>query len=144
VLKDISLHVAAGECVAILGATGGVAVLSRYVRSQMLEIIGQDYVRTAQAKGLPSETVYYKHALRNALLPFVTMFGLILPGLIGGSVIIESIFSWPGMGRMAYEAILGRDYPVILTINFITAVLVLVGTLISDLLYMVVDPRIKL
>jgi len=128
----------------ILGATGGVAVLSRYVRSQMLEIIGQDYVRTAQAKGLPDDTVYYRHALRNALLPFVTMFGLILPGLIGGSVIIESIFSWPGMGRMAYEAILARDYPVILTVNFITAVLVLAGTLISDLLYMVVDPRIKL
>ncbi len=128
----------------ILGATGGVAVLSRYVRSQMLEIIGQDYVRTARAKGLATETVYYRHALRNALLPFVTMFGLILPGLIGGSVIIESIFSWPGMGRMAYEAILARDYPVILTVNFITAVLVLVGTLISDLLYMVVDPRIKL
>jgi len=128
----------------ILGATGGVAVLSRYVRGQMLEIIGQDYVRTARAKGLPSETVYYKHALRNALLPFVTMFGLILPGLIGGSVIIESIFSWPGMGRLAYEAILGRDYPVILTINFITAVLVLAGTLFSDLLYMVVDPRIRL
>jgi peptide/nickel transport system permease protein len=128
----------------LLGATGGVAVLSRYVRSQMLETIGQDYVRTARAKGLSSETVYYKHALRNALLPFVTMFGLILPGLIGGSVIIESIFSWPGMGRMAYEAILGRDYPVILTINFLTAVLVLVGTLMSDLLYMVVDPRIRL
>ncbi|MGD9008206.1 MAG: ABC transporter permease [Desulfobacteraceae bacterium] len=128
----------------ILGATGGIAVLSRYVRSQMLEIIGQDYVRTARAKGLPSDTVYYRHALRNALLPFVTMFGLILPGLIGGSVIIESIFSWPGMGRMAYEAILARDYPVILTVNFITAVLVLAGTLISDLLYMVVDPRIKL
>lgn len=128
----------------VLGATGGIAVLSRYVRSQMLEIIGQDYVRTAMAKGLPDDTVYYKHALRNALLPFVTMFGLILPGLIGGSVIIESIFSWPGMGRMAYEAILGRDYPVILTLNFITAVLVLAGTLISDLLYMVVDPRIKL
>ncbi len=128
----------------ILGATGGVAVLSRYVRSQMLEIIGQDYVRTARAKGLSVETVYYKHALRNALLPFVTMFGLILPGLIGGSVIIESIFSWPGMGRMAYEAILARDYPIILTVNFLTAVLVLLGTLVSDLLYMVVDPRIKL
>jgi peptide/nickel transport system permease protein len=128
----------------VLGATGGVAVLSRYVRSQMLEIIGQDFVRTARAKGLPPETVYYKHALRNALLPFVTMFGLILPGLIGGSVIIESIFSWPGMGRMAYEAILARDYPVILTVNFITAVLVLAGTLVSDLLYMVADPRIKL
>jgi peptide/nickel transport system permease protein len=128
----------------VLGATGGIAVLSRYVRSQMLEVEGQDYVRTARAKGLTSEQVHYKHALRNALLPFVTMFGLILPGLIGGSVIIESIFSWPGMGRMAYEAILARDYPVILTVNFISAVLVLIGTLISDVLYLVVDPRIRL
>jgi len=128
----------------LLGATGGIAILSRYVRSQMLEVEGQDYVRTARAKGLPPEQVHYKHALRNALLPFVTMFGLILPGLIGGSVIIESIFSWPGMGRMAYEAILARDYPVILTVNFISAVLVLAGTFMSDLLYMLVDPRIRL
>jgi peptide/nickel transport system permease protein len=128
----------------VLGATGGIAVLSRYVRSQMLEVEGQDYVRTARAKGLPSDQVHYKHALRNALLPFVTMFGLILPGLIGGSVIIESIFSWPGMGRMAYEAILARDYPVILTVNFLSAVLVLAGTFVSDVLYMVVDPRIRL
>jgi peptide/nickel transport system permease protein len=128
----------------ILGATGGIAVLSRYVRSQMLEVESQDYVRTARAKGLPWEMVHYKHALRNALLPFVTMFGLILPGLIGGSVIIESIFSWPGLGRMAYEAILARDYPVILTINFIAAVLVLIGTFVSDILYVIVDPRIRL
>lgn len=128
----------------ILGATGGIAILSRYVRSQMLEVEGQDYVRTAKAKGLPPEQVHYKHALRNALLPFVTMFGMILPGLIGGSVIIESIFSWPGMGRMAYEAILARDYPIILTVNFVSAVLVLAGTFISDLLYMVVDPRIRM
>jgi peptide/nickel transport system permease protein len=127
-----------------LGATGGIAVLSRYVRSQMLEVENQDYVRTARAKGLPWEMVHYKHALRNALLPFVTMFGLILPGLIGGSVIIESIFSWPGLGRLAYEAILARDYPVILTINFIAAVLVLIGTFVSDLLYVIVDPRIRL
>jgi peptide/nickel transport system permease protein len=128
----------------VLGATGGIAVLSRYVRSQMLEVEGQDYVRTARAKGLPADQVHYRHALRNALLPFVTMFGLILPGLIGGSVIIESIFSWPGIGRMAYEAILARDYPVILTVNFISAVLVLAGTFLSDVLYMVVDPRIRL
>ena len=128
----------------LLGATGGIAVLSRYVRSQMLEVEGQDYVRTAKAKGLPPEQVHYKHALRNALLPFVTMFGLILPGLIGGSVIIESIFSWPGIGRMAFEAILARDYPIILTVNFVSAVLVLAGTFISDLLYMLVDPRIRL
>jgi peptide/nickel transport system permease protein len=128
----------------ILGAVGGIAVLTRYVRGQMLEVEGQDYVRTAKAKGLSPEQVHYKHALRNALLPFVTMFGLVLPGLIGGSVIIESIFSWPGMGRMAYEAILARDYPVILTVNFISAVLVLIGTFISDVLYLVVDPRIRL
>lgn len=128
----------------VLSASGGIAILSRYVRSQMLEVEGQDYVRTARAKGLPEEQVHYRHALRNALLPFVTMFGLILPGLIGGSVIIESIFSWPGMGRMAYEAILARDYPVILTVNFLSAVLVLAGTFISDVLYMVVDPRIRL
>jgi peptide/nickel transport system permease protein len=128
----------------LLGATGGIAVLSRYVRSQMLEVEGQDYVRTAKAKGLSPEQVHYKHALRNALLPFVTMFGLILPGLIGGSVIIESIFSWPGIGRMAFEAILARDYPIILTVNFVSAVLVLAGTFISDILYMVVDPRIRL
>jgi peptide/nickel transport system permease protein len=128
----------------VLGATAGIAVLSRYVRAQMLEVEGQDYVRTAKAKGLPPDQVHYKHALRNALLPFVTMFGLILPGLIGGSVIIESIFSWPGMGRMAYEAILARDYPVILTVNFVSAVLVLAGTFLSDVLYLVVDPRIRL
>ena len=128
----------------VLGATGGIAVLSRYVRSQMLEVEGQDYIRTARAKGLSQEQVHYKHALRNALLPFITMFGLILPGLIGGSVIIESIFSWPGMGRMAYEAILARDYPVILTVNFVSAVLVLAGTFISDILYIFADPRIRL
>ncbi len=128
----------------ILGATGGIAILSRYVRGQMLEIINQDYVRTAKAKGLPEDTVYYKHALRNALLPFVTMFPLILPGLIGGSVIIESIFAWPGMGRLAFEAIMARDYPIILSINFIAAILVLIGTFVSDILYMIVDPRIKL
>jgi len=128
----------------VLGAMGGIALLSRYVRAQMLEVIHQDYIRTAKAKGLSEDSVYYKHAFRNALLPFVTMFGLILPGLIGGSVIIESIFAWPGMGRMGFEAIVARDYPIILTLNFIAAVLVLIGTFISDLLYMVVDPRIRL
>ena len=86
----------------------------------------------------------YNHALKNALLPFVTMFGMLLPGLIGGSVIIESIFAWPGMGRMGYEAILARDFPIIITLNFFSAVLVLAGTFVSDLLYMFVDPRIKL
>jgi peptide/nickel transport system permease protein len=128
----------------VLGATGGIAVLSRYVRSQMLEVLTQDYIRTAWAKGLSPDEVYYKHALRNALLPFITMFGMTIPGLIGGSVIIESIFSWPGLGRLAYEAILARDYPVVLTINFISAILVLAGTFLSDLLYTLADPRIRL
>ncbi len=128
----------------LMSAILGVAVLSRYVRSQMLEVIGQDYVRTARAKGLEENTVIYGHALRNALLPFVTMFGLLLPGLIGGSVIFEQIFAWPGLGRLGYEAILARDFPVILTINFIAAVLTLAGTLLSDILYAVVDPRIRL
>jgi len=128
----------------VMSALAGVAILSRYVRSQMLEVIGQDYIRTARAKGLDPDSVIYRHALRNALLPFVTMFGLMLPGLIGGSVIIEQIFAWPGIGRLGYDAILARDFPVILTINFIAAALTLAGTFLSDILYAVVDPRIRL
>jgi len=128
---------------AMMSALAGTAVLSRYVRSQMLEVIHQDYIRTARAKGLPEDQVIYRHGLRNALLPFITMFGLTIPGLIGGSVIFETIFAWPGMGRLGYEAILARDFPVILTLNFISAVLVLLGTLVSDILYAVADPRIK-
>jgi peptide/nickel transport system permease protein len=128
----------------LLGATAGIAVLSRYVRSQMLEVISADYVRTARSKGLEEDRVLYHHALRNGLLPFVTMLGLLIPGLIGGSVIFETIFAWPGIGRLGYEAILSRDYPVVITINFVAALLTLVGTLVSDLLYMLVDPRIRL
>ncbi len=128
----------------LLGATGGIALLSRYVRGQMIEVLGTDYVRTALSKGLSGDTVYYVHALRNAALPFVTMFGLLLPGLIGGSVIIESIFAWPGMGRMAFEAVLTRDYPIIISLNFLSAVLVVIGTFVSELLYVLVDPRIRL
>ena len=128
---------------AIVSAVGGMAVLSRYVRSQMLEVIHQDYMRTARAKGLSQDQVIYRHGLRNALLPFITMFGLTIPGLIGGSVIFETIFAWPGMGRLGFEAILARDFPVILTLTFFSAILVLLGTLISDILYGVADPRIK-
>ncbi len=128
---------------AIVSAVGGMAVLSRYVRSQMLEVIHQDYMRTARAKGLSEDQVIYRHGLRNALLPFITMFGLTIPGLIGGSVIFETIFAWPGMGRLGFEAILARDFPVILTLTFFSAILVLLGTLISDILYGVADPRIK-
>ncbi len=128
---------------ALIFASGSIAVLSRYVRSQMLEVINQDYIRTARAKGLSEDVVIYHHGLRNALLPFITMFGLLIPGLIGGSVIIETIFAWPGMGRLGFEAILSRDFPVILTLNFIAAILTLIGTLVSDVLYGIADPRIK-
>lgn len=127
----------------LMGALTGIAVLSRYVRSQMLEVVEQDYVRTARAKGLDENTVIYGHALRNALLPFVTMFGFLVPGLISGSVIFEQIFAWPGLGLLGYEAILSRDFPMILTLNFVAAVLTLVGILISDILYALVDPRIR-
>ncbi|HBP11829.1 MAG TPA: peptide ABC transporter permease, partial [Nitrospina sp.] len=127
----------------LMSAIAGTAILSRYVRSQMLEVIHEDYIRTARAKGLPEDQVIYHHGLRNALLPFITMFGLTIPGLIGGSVIFETIFAWPGMGRLGFEAILARDFPVILTLNFFSAVLVLLGTLVSDILYAVADPRIK-
>jgi peptide/nickel transport system permease protein len=127
----------------IILAIGGIAALSRYTRSSMLEVVRQDYVRTAKAKGLPEETVYYKHALRNALLPIVTLFGFLIPGLIGGAIIMETVFAWPGIGRLAYQAVLARDYPVVMTINTITATLVLIGNFVADILYGIVDPRIR-
>jgi peptide/nickel transport system permease protein len=126
----------------LLEAITGIASLSRYMRGSMLEILQQDYIRTARAKGLSSDDVKYKHALRNALLPIITIFGFLIPGLIGGAVIIESIFAWPGIGRLGYESVLSRDYPTIMTLNTITAVLVLLGNLVSDILYAVADPRI--
>jgi peptide/nickel transport system permease protein len=127
----------------IILAIGGIAALSRYTRSSMLEVIRQDYIRTAKSKGLPQETVYYKHALRNALLPIITLFGFLIPGLIGGSIIMETVFAWPGIGRLAYQAVLARDYPVVMTINTITAVLVLIGNFVADILYAIADPRIR-
>jgi peptide/nickel transport system permease protein len=120
----------------------GIASLSRYMRAGMLDVLRQDYVRTAWAKGAPPRLVVYKHAMRNALIPIVTMFGGLLPGLIGGSMIIESIFGIPGMGNLGYQALLTRDYTVLMADVTIGAVLVLLGILISDLLYVVVDPRI--
>ncbi len=128
---------------AIISALGGIAILSRYVRSQMVEVLDQDYIRTATAKGLPRVQLVYRHALRNALLPAITMFGLLLPGLIGGSVIFEQIFAWPGIGRLGYQAILARDYPVILTLNLFAAALTILGTTLADLLYTLADPRVN-
>jgi peptide/nickel transport system permease protein len=126
-----------------LSAFGGLAGLSRYMRSNMLEVIRQDYITTARAKGLSERVVIYKHALRNALLPVITILGLSIPGLIGGSVIFETIFAIPGMGQLFYMSVMSRDYPVVMGILFIGAVLTLLGNLIADVSYAVADPRIR-
>ena len=126
-----------------LSAFTGLAGLSRYMRSNMLEVIRQDYITTARAKGLPERTVIYKHALRNALLPIITILGLSVPSLIGGSVIFENIFSIPGMGQLFYGAVMMRDYPVVMGILTIGAVLTLMGKLLADVGYSLADPRIR-
>jgi peptide/nickel transport system permease protein len=127
-----------------IAAFGGLAGLSRYMRSNMLEVIRQDYITTARAKGLPERTVIYKHALRNAMLPVITLLGLSIPGLIGGSVIFETIFSIPGMGQLFYMAVMSRDYPVVMGILVIGAVLTLLGNLLADVSYALADPRIRI
>ena len=121
---------------------GSFAFLSRQMRASMLEVIRQDYIRTARSKGLSEKIVVYKHALRNSLIPIITLAASILPGLIGGSIIIETIFTIPGLGLLSFQALTARDYPVILAVFVITAVLTLLGILLSDILYAVVDPRI--
>jgi len=122
---------------------GGFAFLSRFSRASMLEVIRQDYIRTARAKGLSEWKVIGKHALRNAMIPLLTLMGTLLPALLGGSVIIEQIFSIPGMGRLSFESVLSRDYPTIMAIAAIDAILTLVSILIADIMYVVVDPRIS-
>lgn len=126
-----------------VSAFGGLAGISRYMRSNMVNVLKQDYIRTARAKGLKEKEVIYRHALKNALLPVVTILGLSVPGLIGGSVIFESIFSIPGMGRLFYESVMARDYPVIMGVLVIGAILTLLGNLLADVSYRAVDPRIK-
>jgi peptide/nickel transport system permease protein len=121
---------------------GSFAFLSRQMRGSMLEVIRQDYIRTARAKGLKEKTVVMKHALRNSLIPIITLFGGIFPALVGGSVIIEQIFSIPGVGQLAFQALVARDYPLIMAELVIAAVMTLVGLLIVDILYAFVDPRI--
>jgi peptide/nickel transport system permease protein len=121
----------------------GVASWSRYMRSSMLDVLHQDYVRTARAKGLPRRKVIYKHALRNALIPIVTLLGLSIPVLIAGAAITETIFTWPGLGSMYIEAVRLLDYPVILALVMLTGMFVIMGNLLADLLYGLVDPRIK-
>ncbi|WP_332629825.1 ABC transporter permease [Halalkalibacter flavus] len=124
-------------------ATADMAGLTRYTRSSMLEVVNQDYIRTARAKGFRERRVIYKHGLRNGLIPVITMFGLMLPTMIGGSAIVESVFNWPGIGKMFIDATFQRDYPVIMAITMFGALLTVIGNLIADILYAVLDPRIE-
>lgn len=119
------------------------AVWSRYMRSSMLEVINQDYIRTARAKGLSERSILIRHAFRNALLPMITITGLHVPTLLSGALVTETVFTWPGMGRLFLDSISYRDYPVVMGILMFTAVLVLLGSLLADLLYGVADPRIS-
>jgi len=128
---------------ALVYAFGVTATKTRFMRSSLLEVIQQDYVRTARAKGLSEKKVILKHALRNALLPIITLLGFQLPALFGGALFIEQVFAWPGMGRLAIEAIYVRDYQVIMGTTMIGAIMVVLGNLIADILYAVVDPRIQ-
>ncbi len=137
---DLARHLILPISIATFGSLAG---LSRYMRSTMLEVIGQDYITTARAKGLTERVVIYRHALRNALLPVITLLGFSLPGLIGGSVIFETIFAIPGMGQLFYMGVMSRDYPLVMGILTIGAGLTLVGNLLADLAYAVADPRIR-
>jgi peptide/nickel transport system permease protein len=136
VIKHLALPVTTMVVLSLAG-------LSRYQRAAMLEVINQDFIRTARAKGLPERVVIFKHALRNALLPIITILGLSLPDLFGGAFIIETIFAWPGMGRLGVIAVFSRNYPVIMGVVVMSAVLILLGNLLADIGYALVDPRIR-
>ena len=122
---------------------GGLAMLSRFARAGMIEVIRQDYIRTARAYGFPERVVVFKYAMRNSLIPIITLLGTLLPYMISGSVIIESIFSIPGMGRLSFEAVLSRDYPLVMGILSFNAMLTLARLVVSDIMYAIADPRIK-
>ncbi|MGA1862397.1 ABC transporter permease [Deferribacter thermophilus] len=122
---------------------GGLAGLSRFARNSMLEVLNEEFIEAARSRGLPEKRILFKHALKNALLPIITILGLSIPGLIGGSVIFESIFGLPGMGQLFYQSVMMRDYPTIMGILVIGAVLTLIGNLIADITYAIVDPRIR-
>lgn len=139
-LADLLRHLALPALVLGLAEAG---YLARYVRSSLLEVLGQEYVRTARAKGLTERAVLFRHALRSALLPIITLLGLSLPALVGGAVITETIFQWPGLGRLGYTAALERDYPVQMAFLLMTGAMTLLGNLLADIGYAVADPRVR-
>jgi peptide/nickel transport system permease protein len=139
-LADLLLHLALPALTLGLSLAGGTV---RFVRNRMIEILEEDYVRTARAKGLSERRVVWVHALRNALVPVVQLLGLSIPFLLNGSLVVEVVFSWPGLGRTAFQAIVARDFPVILAATAFTAALVVAGNLLADLLHAAVDPRVR-
>ena len=149
-MRTIGVPASAGDLLhhllmpSLVLATFPLAQLMRYVRSSMVDVLAQDYVRTARAKGLSETAMLCRHALRNALIPMVTVLGVMTPRLLGGAVITETVFAWPGLGRLAVEAAITRDYPVIMGATLLVSSLVILSNLITDLLYVVIDPRIAL
>lgn len=139
-IKDVSTHLVLPTIVMTVGSIAGI---SRFMRSSMLEVLRQDYILTAKAKGLSTRKIIFRHAMRNALLPVITLLGLSVPGLIGGSVIIESIFALPGLGQLFYTAVMARDYPLIMGNLVLGAILTLFGNLLADICYGIADPRIR-
>lgn len=140
-IKDVMIHMFLPFVVLTFAS---IASISRYMRSSMLEVIRQDYIRTARSKGLREKVVIYKHALRNALIPVITLLGFMLPGLFSGAIITEQIFGWPGIGPVQVLATVNRDYPLLMGVNMLLAFLTLLGNLCADIAYALVDPRIRL
>jgi peptide/nickel transport system permease protein len=128
----------------VVSAFGGLASYSRFMRNSMLEVLRQDYIRTARAKGLPEKTVIYKHAFRNAIMPIITILGLTLPAIIGGAIIMETVFGIPGMGLLMYQAVLSRDYNLVMGILVPAAFLTMLGNFLADIAYAFTDPRVRL
>ena len=139
-LSDIIKHITLPIAITVFG---GIASISRFGRTSTLEVLGQDYIMSARARGIGEKTILFRYALKNAMLPIVTILGLSIPGLIGSSVIFESVFSIPGMGQLFYQSVMMRDYPTVMGILVIGSLLTLVGNLIADIAYAYIDPRIR-
>jgi len=138
-VRDVGLHLVLPAAVLSMNS---LASWTRYMRSSLLEVVSEDYIRTARSKGLRERTIIWRHALRNSLIPMITLLGLSIPTVVGGSFITETIFGWPGMGRLGVNAIMQRDYPLIMGVTMMSSVLVVLGNLAADIAYAWADPRI--